>query len=83
MTKLEHVATHNLRDQSKRRHVAFKLAQCVDGRWRGVVFTLEPDDPRFARVTKDTRVEAVESLTRILRDKWPMRTGPKSKAKAA
>lgn len=83
MTKLEQDATDCLREQSQRRHVAFKLAACPDGRWRGVVFALDPDDKRFARVTKDTRTEAVQSLTRLLRDRWPMRTGPKSKRRAA
>ena len=83
MTKLEQDATDCLREQGARRNVAFKLAACTDGRWRGVVFALEPEDIRFARVTKDTRIEAVQSLTRLLRDQWPMRTGPKSKSRAA
>jgi len=81
-TAAEEMATAALRENCKRRHLVFKVAQRPNGGWRGVVFGLEAEANALLR-NRPTRLELVEHLNLIVLERWPLKRGRPPEQRAA
>ena len=79
----EEQATEYLRQLAGRRDCAYAVKRRTNGTWRGVIFSLG-DAPKLVCLSRETRMQLVAALARVVADRWVLKPGrPPSEAKRA